>query len=98
MEKNTREKLQISFTILKSIYNISCVCLTVKEKFLLFFFTLTYTLLMSHEGNNILLSPPWLSSQRRQPFALSSLAISSKVASRKPFFLSRFHSLFSLSP
>ena len=44
--KKALEKLQISFTIIKSIYNISCVCLTAKEKFLLFFFALTYTLLV----------------------------------------------------
>ena len=61
------------------------------------------------KGGNTLLSPPWLSSSRRQHFALSSLPISLKVAtlwfllpgyllSKNLFFLSWFHTQFSLSP
>ena len=61
------------------------------------------------KGGNTLLSPPWLSSSRRQHFALSSLPISLKVAilcslvlayllSENLFFLSLFHTQFSLSP
>ena len=41
-----------------------------------------YSLLLDYllEGGNYLLSPPWLSSQRWQPSALSSLAIFSNAA------------------
>ena len=75
-------------------YNISCVCLSIKEKSLLFFFALTYTLLVSHEGDNTLLSPPQLFSRRRQPFTFSFLTISSKAATL--FSLSISHYIFSL--
>ena len=51
-----------------------------------------YSLLLDYllEGGNYLLSPPWLSSQRWQPSALSSLAIFSNAATLclQPFALS----------
>ena len=72
--------------------------------------THTQRLIISFKGSNTLLSPPRLSSQRQQPFALSSLAIFLNAAipctllplaffpSKNLFSLSWFHALFSLSP
>ena len=98
-----------NFTIYQINYNNSCICLTVKEKSLLFSFALTHTFFVS---------------QRQQHFAPSSLTVSSMVVTlysllfgylieggnillslsscvppkRKSFFsLSWFHALFSLS-
>ena len=70
-----------NFTIIKSI-TIILVYVSRLKKNLSYFSLLshTHTLIISFKGSNTLLSPPRLSSRRRQPFALSSLAIFLKVA------------------
>ena len=93
-EKTTEETLN-QFHYYQINYNIFCVCLMVKENlssffffFFFFFFALTYILFVFYKCDNTLLSPSWLSPQRRQPFALFSLAIS--PLRRQPFALSSF--------
>ena len=87
--KTTRQTPN-NFIIIKSISIILMYVsqfLKKKKKSLLFFFTFTHThtLIISFKGNNTLLSPPWLSSRRRQPFTLFFLLHSSQV---KIYFLS----------
>ena len=53
------------------------LCLTAKDKKK---FLCSHTLIIYLEGSNHLLSPPWISSWRRQPFTLSSLDIFLKAA------------------
>ena len=96
-----------NFTIIKSI-TIIFVYVSWLKKNLSYFslLTHTHTLIISFKGSNTLLSPPRLSSRRRQPFALPSLAIFIKAAipctllplvflpSKNPFSLSWFHAYF----
>ena len=62
------------------------IYLTAKKKFLLFFFALTYTLLVSHKGDNILLSPPWLSSQGDNPLLSLPYISPLRRQAENPFF------------
>ena len=110
--KKTTVQVSNNFTIIKSITIILVYVSRLKKNLSYFFFahTHTHTLIISFKGNNTLLSPPWLSSQRWQPFALSSFAIFLKVTipcillphaflpSKNLFSFSWFHTLFSLSP
>ena len=107
--EKTMQQIPNNFTIIKSITIILVYVLQLKKN-LSFFSLLSHTLIISFKDNNILLSPPRLSSWRWQLFALPSLTISLKAAipctllllaflpNENLFSLSWFHALFSLSP
>ena len=109
LKRKAMEKTPNNFIIIKSIKIILVYVSRLKKNLFFFFFSLTHTLIISFKGGNTLLSPPWLSSRRRQPFALFPLAIFLKAAipytllplafllSENLFSLSWFHALFSLA-
>ena len=73
----TIRQTQNNLTIIKSIIIILVYGSWLKKNLSCFSLlnTHTHTLIISLKGGNTLLSPPWLSSWKRQPFTLSSLAI-----------------------
>ena len=87
--ENPRDKLRINFTIIKSItiilMYVSITILLLSNQFCFFCVfskaAILCSLLLGYllEGGNSLLSPSWLSSWRRQLFALSSFLHSSQV-------------------
>ena len=71
------------FSLLLHTFSLCLMVICVFLKLTLCFLLLGYLL----EGSNTLLSPHWLSFQRRQPFTLSSLAISLKEVIPYPLLL-----------
>ena len=108
LKEKTIGQISNNFTIVKSI-TIIIVYVSRLKKNLSYFSLLSHTLIIYFKGGNTLLSPPCLSSRRRQLFTLSSLAIFLKVAipyslfppaflpNENIFSLSWFHALFFLS-
>ena len=69
-KEKTTGQIPNNFTIIKLITIILVYVSRLKKNLSYFFFALTHTLVISFKGSNTLLTPPQLSSRRRQPFAL----------------------------